>query len=56
MNGLSLTEFSFQLRQYSTSKLNWDLPVVIRGMDGDYGVAAVHIDNEQVVIDLGVEL
>lgn len=75
MDTLTVYDFFSHLRQEGFSvtvakgraaTMNDATPVVIRGLDGDYGVAAVHFDEgwsevmgkayPQLVIDLGRKL
>jgi len=50
---LTAEEFWIQLHPYSEDTYS---EVVIRGLDGDYGLAAVHRDGDRMIFDLGRKL
>jgi hypothetical protein len=63
MNGLIYPEFRMQLKECGIALFHWQngvprpTSVVIRGLDGDYGVAAVHREpgpnGDVLIFDLG---
>ncbi len=53
---LTMKAFEKQMDEVGVKMLEAATHVVIRGEDGDYGLAAVHTDGKLLVFDLGQKI